>query len=112
MYIYIITGPPTPVSSLMENEICSSYINVSWNPPSSSDTVCGPVLYNVTISPSDEVMMMNITNTFYNFTGLRPRTNYTVTVAGINMAGIGESNMITVSTLNENEVVASGEYIM
>ena len=95
----------------MQSEKCSRYFTVSWSPPS-SDPVCGPVSYNVTISPSDGVMMMRTTNTFYNFTGLTPGTNYIVTVSGINMAGIGESNMITVSTLNMNEVVTSGEYIM
>jgi len=107
----IITGPPTPVSSLMESKKCSRYFAISWSPPS-SDPVCGPVSYNVTISPSDIVMMMRITNTFYNFTGLTPGTSHTVTVAGINMAGVGESNNITVSTLNVNEVVTNGEYIM
>jgi len=105
----LIIGPPTPVGSLMETTICSRYFTVSWSPPG-SDPVCGPVSYDVTISPSDG-RMMRITNTFYNFTGLRPGTSYTVTVAGINMAGVGESNMITVNTLNVNEVI-TGEYIM
>jgi len=111
MYIYIITGPPTPVSSLMASEKCSRYFIVAWN-LSSSDSVCGPVSYDVTMSPSDGVMMMRITNTFYNFTGLTPGTNYTVTVAGINMAGIGESNMIMfyIPIATVNIVVPCGEF--
>lgn len=34
--------------------------------------------------------MVNITDTSYNFTGLKPNTTYTVTIAGINMAGTGQ----------------------
>jgi len=70
--------------------------------------VCGPVSYNVTISPSDGVMM-RITNIFYNFTGLTPGTSYTVTVAGINMAGVGESNIIMFYIPTVNIVVPSGK---
>ena len=53
--------------------------------------MCGPVSYDVTISPSDGVEMMRITNTSCNFTGLTPDNSYTVTVAGRNDAGVGES---------------------
>jgi len=66
---------------------CLSTI-VSWDPVT-SDPVCGPVSYNVTISPSDGVMMMRITDTSYNFTGLTPNNSYTVTVTGRNDAGVG-----------------------
>jgi len=38
---------------------------------------------------------MTITNTSYNFTGLQFGTNYTVTVAGRNDAGVGESSIIS-----------------
>jgi len=106
----LFTDPPSPVDGI---RVCdASYYKssaaVTWS-PSSGDPVCGPVSYNVTISPSDGVMMVRITNTFYNFTGLTPGTNYTVTVAGINMAGIGESNMIMFYIPNVNIVIPSGE---
>ena len=39
--------------------------------------------------------MTGITNTSNNFTGLIPGTSYTVTVAGINKAGTGESSTVT-----------------
>ena len=55
--------------------------------------------YDVTISPSDGVVMMRITDTFYNFTGLTPDNSYTVTVAGRNNAGVGESTRLTVKSL-------------
>ena len=60
---------------------------ISWNPVP-SDPVCGQVSYEVTLASSDGVtMMMEITDTFYNFTGLEPDNSYTVTVAGRNHAG-------------------------
>jgi len=68
-----------------------NFVTISWD-PFTSDPVCGPVSYDVTISPSDGVMMMKITDTSYNFTGLQFDTNYTVTVAGRNSAGVGDSS--------------------
>jgi len=66
----------------------------------------------VTISPSDGVMMMRITDTSYNITGLTPDNNYTVTVAGRNSAGIGESSVHVVSTVTMIEAAPSGTYCM
>ena len=77
----------------MRTEICSAASTISWDPVT-SDPVCGSVSYDVTISPSDGVVMMRITNSFYILTDLTPRTNYSVTVAGRNDAGVGESSVI------------------
>ncbi|XP_065914326.1 uncharacterized protein [Dysidea avara] len=74
---------------------CLSIIT-SWNPVT-SDPVCGPVSYDVTISPSDGVVMMRTTDTTYNFTGLIPYTNYNVTVAGRNYVGVGEPASVIVN---------------
>jgi len=83
-----VLGPPSPVSDITSTTSgCLSTI-VSWN-PFISDIVCGPVSYDVTISSSDGVMMMRITDTSYNFTGLTPDNSYTVTVTGGNNAGAG-----------------------
>ena len=41
--------------------------------------------------------MMRVSDTSYNFTGLTPDNNYTVTVAGINNADVGESGDMIVS---------------
>ena len=57
--------------------------------------MCGSVTYSITIRPSNGVIIIRITETFYNFTGLTPDTNYTVTVTGTNMAGVGDSIMET-----------------
>ena len=37
----------------------------------------------------------------YNFTGLTPDTNYSVTVAGRNNAGVGVSNSTVIKTPSE-----------
>jgi len=89
-YICIL-GPPSPVSGIITTASgCLSTI-VSWSSVI-SDPVCGPVLYDVTLSSSDGVVMiMRITYASYNFTGLTPDNSYTVTVTGRNNAGAGRS---------------------
>ena len=82
-------------------------ITVSWT-PSSGDPVCGPISYNVTISPSDEVMIMSINDTYYSITGLIPATSYNITVISSNMVGVMES-MIMVNTPSSNDAVPSGK---
>jgi len=88
----IHAGPPTP-GNITRNEICSAASTISWD-PFTSDPLCGPVLYDVTISPSDGITLMRITDSFYILSDLAPRTNYSVIVAGRNDAGIGESSVI------------------
>ena len=103
MLITSITASDT--SCLTTNAI------VSWD-PSTSDPVCGPITYNVIISPSDGVVVMIINDTSYNFTALTPGTNYTVTVAGNNMAGVGESNMTMFNIITMTEALPSGEFVI
>ena len=113
MHSVYCVGPPSPLNAIRNNKIIclSSSTTLSWD-PFTSDPVCGPVSYDVTISPSDGVMMMRITNTSYNFTGLQFGTNYTVTVAGRNNAGAGESSMITFYKPTMEEAVPSGESVI
>jgi len=49
------------------------------------------------ISSSDGVVVNTTIQTSYNFTGLTPDNNYTVTVAGRNDAGMGEPVRMIVS---------------
>ena len=64
-------------------------ILISW-PPIDSDTVCGPVTYNITVIPSHGIIMM-INDTVYNITGLNyEETVYTITVYATNNASDGE----------------------
>ena len=102
MYIYFssinIGTPSTPVLTYKStlNEIL-----VSWSPVG-SDTVCGPVTYNITVIPSHGMMMMMINDTAYNITGLYYNTNYTITVYATNNAGDGEPAIVTVKTQGMN----------
>ena len=94
-----IAGPPSAVSSITTTTITSGCFSatVSWDPVN-SDPVCGPVSYGLTISSSDGVVVMNTTiQTSYSFTGLTPDSDYTVAVAGVNDAGMGEPVRMIVS---------------
>ena len=53
-------------------------------------------------------MITEITNTSNNFTGLSPGTSYTVTVAGINKAGTGESSTVTLHVPTNCQSTMSG----
>ena len=48
--------------------------------------------------------MMRITDTSYNFTGLKPDTSYTVTVAGRSDAGVGEFISMVTTTAGKNQL--------
>jgi len=86
------------------------FITITWSPVT-SDQVCGPVSYDVTILPSDGVMMMRITDTSYNITGLAPDTSYTVNVAGRNSAGVGKSSETNFYIPAIIDAVPRGKYI-
>ena len=104
--VSVVFDLPPVVDDIRSSEIClETSVIVSWDPL----PLCGPVSYDVTISPSDGVMMMRITDTSYNFTGLTTNNSYTVTVAGRNDAGVGESSLIMFYKPNINEAVPSGE---
>jgi len=110
-------GPPTPVTSLDASELCVNGFIVSWDPIVTCHPVCGDVLYDVTISPSDGVVMMRITNTSYsvakspyNFTRLANSANLTLTVIGTNMAGSGEPATIEVQTPGLLQAIPSSKW--
>jgi len=93
------------------SDVCVTDFTLSWDPVL-GDPACGPVSYNVTISPSDGVVttlnywVVKFSN---NFTRLTSASNFTVTVAGINSVGNGESAMINVDTPDLSEAVPSSE---
>ena len=110
-YVRTYIGPPSPINDFDAREICDTTISgVSWT-PSSSDPVCGPISYELTVSPTDQmIMIMRINDTSYDITGLISGTSYNLTVISSNMAGSVESVMM-ISTPNTNEIVPSGECI-
>ena len=98
MYKHTIILSPTgvPSSPVLTYESTLDEILLSWSPVG-SDTVCGPVTYNITVMPSHGMIMM-INDTVYNITGLYVNTNYTITVLANNNAGHGEPATVTVKT--------------
>ena len=95
--VYTITSPTgVPSSPVLTYESTLDEILLSWSPVG-SDTVCGPVTYNITVMPSHGMIMM-INDTVYNITGLYYNTNYTITVLASNNAGDGVPATVTVKT--------------
>ena len=92
--IYFPTG--TPSSPVLTCYSTFNEILVSWSPVD-SNTVCGPVTYNITVLPSHGMIMM-INDTVYNITGLNYNTNYVITVYATNHNFSGESTRINVET--------------
>ena len=103
-----IGSPPSPINDFNVREMCDTIISgVSWT--SNGDPVCGPVSHELTISPTDQmIMIMRITNTSYDITGLTPDTSYNLTVNSSNNAGSVESVMM-IRTLNTNDIVPRSE---
>ena len=93
-YIYSYTGVSS--SPVLTYESTLDEILLSWSPVG-SDTVCGPVTYNITVMPSHGMIMM-ISDTVYNITGLHYNTNYTITVLASNNHSSGEPATVTVKT--------------
>ena len=106
MFVYL--GPPSRINDFAIRDICNTTISgLSWTP--SGHPACGSVSYELTISPTDQmIMIMRITDISYDITGLTPGTSYDLTVNSSNMAGSMESVMM-ISIPNTNDIVPSGE---
>ena len=104
-YVRMYTDSPsgTPSSPVLTYKNTLNEILVSWSPVD-SDTMCGPVTYNITVMPSHGMIMM-ISDTVHNITGLHYNTNYTITVYAANNYTSGEPATVTVKTL-------PGTYVM
>ena len=102
MWIHLndyFVGPPLNVNGIAANTTCSKSVNITWN-STNSTPICGPILYNVTLVSSSH-QWTTVTNvTFQVFDGLMPDTIYNVSVAGINLVGIGDFDTLTFTTTN------------
>ena len=92
--INFLTGAPS--SPVLTYESALNEILVSWS-PLDSDTVCGPVTYNIIVMPSHGMIMM-INDTVYNITGLNYDNKYTITVYANNSHTSGEPVTVIVDT--------------
>ena len=86
----------------------TNFVVLSWDSVTTA-SMSAPVSYDITISPSDGVTMMRITNTSYNITELTPATNYTVTVTSRNDVGVGEEAVIMFHIPTVAEAVPKGK---
>ena len=64
---------------------------------------CGPVFYTLTISSDETILMVNTTDNYYQFTGLTPETDYTISIQPSNSAGSGQSYTETIRTASNSE---------
>ena len=85
----LLTGPPGDISDIIipPDTITACSFVVQWSRPS-SDPVCGPVQYTVTVTEGG-VLIINdtIILTNYDVTELNDSTTYHVTVTASNNAG-------------------------
>ena len=84
---------------------------VTWDPVSSP--YCGEVLYYKVVILSDEHTeinsnIVNTTGLTFTFLDLRNFTTYTIMVAAVNRAGIGENVSSTVRTAAAEEALVAG----
>ena len=86
----------TPTSPVLTYGSTLNEILVSWSPVD-SDTMCGPVTYNITVMPSHGMIMM-INDTVHNIIGLNYNTNYSINVYAANNHTSGEPTKLTVKT--------------
>ena len=104
MHFYVCVDVPSPRGEvILTRESCLSILakfDQFRNNPE-----CGPVSYDVIISPSNGVAI-KITTTSFNFTRLIPNNNYTVTVTGRDNAGVGTtlSDMMPIGKHYSNAV--------
>lgn len=101
MWIHLndYVGPPLNVNGIATNITCPTSVNITWN-STNSTTTCGPELYNVTLVSLSHQWTTISNVTFQVFDGLMSDTTYNISVAGINLAGIGEFHALTFTTTN------------
>ena len=86
--MYVYTGHLSISSTYVTDEICFTHFILSWNLTSDLMT-CRPIFYILRKSPDEMMEEINTANTFYNFTGLTPGTNYTISIEPFNRLGGG-----------------------
>ena len=92
--LYVYVGPPRSLTIRVEDIRLYSF-TISWTVITDDDSVCGPMMYNVTLDDvvTNTTLMTNIT-----YSGLNHSTNYNVVVVPYNNAGSGIPANITVTT--------------
>ena len=101
--IHISIGSPSSVRNLIATVTCLQLsIRTIWD-PATGNPLCGDISYDVMLSLSNGtiIMVTSTTNNFYTFSDSTPATDYYVTVAGRNNAGVGESVRVDITSQSE-----------
>ena len=110
MYI----GPPSEVSNITFGEaVCTTSHIVSWN-PSTSNSVCNPLNYTVSLPPSVNQGPFIPSDTNISLTGLvinENNNNLIVTIHSASMAGNGNSSQKLITLPNIADVIPGGELL-
>ena len=111
--VYIYVGPPSEVSNITFNEVCTTSLIVSWN-PSISNPVCNPLNYTVSLPFLVNQDPFITSDTNISLTGLvinENNNNLHVTIHSTNMAGNG-NNLSSMTTLpNVADAIPGGELL-
>ena len=107
--MYLFIGLPNISNVEVSRETClEDSGSISW----STSFTLPSVSYNVTLRSGDEIeMMSNTVNTFFEFTGLMPGREYTVTIVSVSEIGNGFPSMSTFFIPTEQDATLSGMYI-
>ena len=106
-------GPPSEVSNIRFDEVCTTSLIVSWN-PSISNSVCNPLNYTVSLPPSVNQGPFITSDTNISLTGLvfnENNNNLIVTIHSTNMAGNGNSLPRVITLPNVADAVPGGELL-
>ena len=103
----LFSADPPPINSIRVDEVCSNDFTISWI-STRDDT---GLHFIVILAPLGQLTTTMDTN--YNFTGLMPNTNYSVTVSTKEtMACLGLSMVIMVTTVTKQAAVPRSELLL
>ena len=104
---HLFSADPPPINNIRVEEICSNDFTISWT-STGDDT---RLYYNVILTPSNQ--MLTTMDTYNNFTGLTPDTNYNITVATQeSMACLGFSMVLRIATVTRQVAVPGSELLL
>ena len=102
------TAPPA-ITAVEVNEICTNEYTVSWTPASNKEGLS----YNVIVLLQSDVIFSDSTmDTSYNFTGLTPNTDYSVSIISVLNSCSGTPNTIIVTTVTVDAGVPQSKLIV
>ena len=109
MCVLCYVGAPFAVSNIRDDEKCTTSVIVSWD-PSTSNSVCDPLNYTVSLSPDMNQGPFITSDTSISLTGL-VINNVLVTIQPTNMAGNGNSLSELITLPNIADVVPGSELL-